>query len=62
MVIQKRGVKAPILMKNVKYPSQLYCNFFSIAAALGEGCKLEGDIKSLKLSKKGQLYVFGRRV
>jgi len=46
----------------VKYVPQLYCNLFSITAALGEGCKLVGDIKSLELSKKGQSYVFDRKV
>ena len=61
-MVQKDGTKAPILMKNVKYVPQLYCNLFSITEALGEGCKLVGDIKSLKLSKKGQSYVFDRKV
>ena len=40
-VIQKSAVRAPILMKNVKYILQLYCNFFSITAMLKEGSKLE---------------------
>ena len=62
LVVQKDGTKAPILMKNVNYVLQLYCDLFSIMAALGEGCKLVGDIKSLKLSKKGQSYVFDRKV
>ena len=34
LVVQKDGSKAPILMRNVKYVPQLYCNLFSITAAL----------------------------
>ena len=62
LVVQKDGSKAPILMRNVKYVPQLYCNLFSITAALGEGCKLAGDIKSLTLMKKDKIYVFDRKV
>ena len=63
LVVQRSGVKAPIFMENVKHEPQLFCNLFNITAALGEGCKLDEDIESLKLlSKKGQLYVFNRRV
>ena len=51
-----------ILLKNVKYVPQLYCNLFSIAAALNEGYKLDGDLKGLQLSKKGRRYVFDRKV
>ena len=61
LVVQKDGTKAPILMKNLKYGPLLYCYLFSITAALGEGCKLVGDIKSLKLSKEGQSYIFDRK-
>ena len=49
-------------MKNVKYVPQLYCNLFSITAALKEGRKLEGDIKSIRLIKGGRTYEFDRRV
>ena len=61
-MIQKNEVKVPILMKNAKYVPLLYCNLFRITAALGEGCRLEGDINRLKLIKKGQVYVFDRQV
>ena len=61
-VIQKNGARVPILMKNVKYVPQLYCNFFIITAALKEGSKLEGDIKSIRLIKGGKTYEFDRRV
>ena len=57
-VIQKNGERVPILMKNVKYVPQLYCNLFSITAALKEGSKLEGDIKSIRLIKGGRTYEF----
>ena len=61
-VIQKNEARVPILMKNVKYVSQLYCNLFSITAALKECSKLEGDIKSIRLIKGGRKYEFDRRV
>ena len=41
-MIQKNGAGVPIFMKNVKYVPQLYCNFFSITAALKEGSKQAG--------------------
>ena len=44
-VIQKNGKTVPILMKNVKYVPDLYCNLFSISAALKEGYYLEGTLK-----------------
>ena len=43
IVMQKNGARVPILMKNAKYVPQLYCNLFSISAALKEGCTLEGN-------------------
>ena len=33
-VIQKNGETVPILIKNVKYVPDLYCNLFSISAML----------------------------
>ena len=30
IVIQKNGARVPILMKNVKYVPQLYCNLFAV--------------------------------
>ena len=62
IIIQKNGARVPILMKNVKYVPHLYCNLFSISAALKEGCTLEGNLNKLMLTKKGQNYVFDRRV
>ena len=62
LVVQKDRSKSPILMKNVKCVPQLYCNLFSITAALGEGCKLTGDIKNLTLMKNDKIYVFDRKV
>ena len=61
-VIQKNGARVPILMKNVKYVPQLYCNLFSITAALREGSELRGNIKSLRLIKGRRTYEFDRRV
>ena len=61
-VIQKNGARVPILMKNVKYLPHLYCNLFSITAALKEVSKLEGDIKSIRLIKVERIYGFDRRV
>ena len=49
-------------MKYIKYVPQMYCNLFSITAALKEGSKLEGDIKSIRLIKGGRTYEFDRRV
>ena len=53
-VIQKNGKTVPILMKNVNYVPDLYCNLFSISAALKEGCYLEGTLKMMKISKSGK--------
>ena len=61
-VIQKNGKIVPILMKNVKYVSDLYCNLFSISAALKEGCYLEGTLKMMKISKSGKTYEFDRHI
>ena len=47
LVVRKDGTRIPILLKNVKYVPQLYCNLLSITAALNEGYKLDGDLKGL---------------
>ena len=47
LLVQKDGTRTPILLKNVKYVPQLYCNLLSITAALNEGYKLDGDLKGL---------------
>ena len=62
VVVHKNGTKVPILMKNVKYVPLMYCNLFSITAALKEGCKLEGSSKGLKISKGNKTYMFDRKV
>ena len=61
-VIQKNKARVPDRMKNMKYVPQLYCNLFSITAALKEGNKLEEDIKGIRLIKGGWTYEFERRV
>ena len=61
-MIQKNGKIIPILMKNVKYVPDLYCNLFSISAALKEGCYLEGTLKMMEISKSGKTYVFDRHI
>ena len=60
--IQKNGKTVPILMKNVKHVPDLYCNLFSISAALKEGCYLEGTLKMMKISKSEKMYVFDRHI
>ena len=62
IVTKKNGAMILILMENVKYVPRLYCNLFSISAALKEGCTLEGNLNRLMLTKKGQNYIFDRRV
>ena len=53
-VIQKDGTRVPILMKNVKFVPDLYCNLFSISAVLREGYYLEGTLKMMKISTPGK--------
>ena len=74
VVIQKDGTKTRIKMKNVKVVPDLFCNLFSISAALKEGCYLEGNASELTVSigkrkyrfdnkiKSGKGFVFGIRI
>ena len=62
IVVQRDGTKKVILMKNVKYVPELYCNLFSISAALKEGCTLEGDKDSIKINNSNQFYLFDQRI
>ena len=61
-VVQKDGTKKSILMKNVKYVPEMYCNLFSISAALKEGCTLEGSKNNLKINSSNQSYVFDQQI
>ena len=74
LVVQNDGTKARIKMKNVKVVPDLFCNLFSISAALKEGCRLEGNATELTVSignrkyrfdnkiKSGKGFVFGIRI
>ena len=61
-VIQRYGRRVPILMKNVRYVPELYCDLFSISAVLKGGCYLEGNLKMKKISKAGKVYVIDRYI
>ena len=61
-VAQRNGKRVSILMKNVKYFPKLYCNSFSISAALKKGCYLEGNLRIMKIYKSGREYVLDRHI
>jgi len=62
VVIQKDGTSARIKMKNVKVMPDLFCNLFSISAALKEGCSLEGNASELTVSIGNRKYRFDNKI
>ena len=62
LVIQKDGTKKHMKMKNVKVVPDLFCNLFSISAALKEGCSLEGNASELTISIRKRKYRFDNKI
>jgi hypothetical protein len=50
--VQKSEREIKLTLTNVNYISDLWCNLFSVVAAMKQGCTLIGEGSSLKIRKK----------
>jgi len=66
MVQQKDGSTIPLVLTNVQYVPELWCNLYSLLAAIGEGYKLNGDLIGkdtiLKVKKGSTVIAFDERI
>ena len=55
-VVQKDGVRTNIVIKDMKYVPELFCNLFSIPMSLRNGCTLEGSSNKLIIKKDNKNF------
>ena len=60
IVVQKDDTLKRIEIRNVKYIPEMYCNLFSLTAAMTQGFSLEGLRKQLMIRKRNYRVNFDR--
>ena len=62
IVKQKNGKETPIMLTNVKYVPQLFCNLISLMSVLNKGFKLNRNKNGMTIRKGNTEYMFDQRI